>query len=176
MRVVAGSAKGRRLAAPAGRATRPTGDRVREATFNALGSLGVVRDAEVLDAFAGSGSLGIEALSRGARHAIFVDRDPKAISVVQQNVETIGFGDVATILRRDVARFLADEPRRFDLAFLDPPYATTDEEWSALLAAVDATTLVIEANRDIDLPEGLSLHRRGRYGDTVVTIAGREPR
>ncbi len=175
MRVVAGSARGRRLAAPPGRGTRPTGDRVREATFNALGSLGVLQDADVLDAFAGSGALGIEALSRGAHHATFVERDPKAIAVLRANVEAVGFGDSATILRREVIRFLSEEPRRFDVAFFDPPYATTDAEWSLLLCGVGAEVVVIEANREIDLPEGLWLHRRGRYGDTVVTIARREP-
>ncbi|MGK2957186.1 MAG: 16S rRNA (guanine(966)-N(2))-methyltransferase RsmD [Acidimicrobiales bacterium] len=171
MRVVAGTAKGRRLTAPAGSGTRPTSDRVREATFNALGSLGVVEDASVLDAFAGSGALGIEALSRGASHATFLDNDPKAIAVVRGNIDAIGFRDVATIVKDKVAHFLTNSALQFDIAFFDPPYATTDEEWAVLLAQVEATTLVLEANREIEIPERLQLHRVGRYGDTVVTIA-----
>lgn len=171
MRVVAGIAKGRRLTAPAGSGTRPTGDRVREATFNALGSFGVVEDASVLDAFAGSGALGIEALSRGASHATFIDNDPKAIAVVRGNIDAVGFSDFATIVKDKVAHFLTNSALRFDIAFFDPPYATTDEDWAVLLAQVEATTLVLEANREIDIPERLQLHRVGHYGDTVVTIA-----
>lgn len=183
MRVIAGTAKGRRLSSPAGTNTRPTSDRVREATFNALGSLGVVEGANVLDAFAGSGALGIEALSRGAVHATFIDRDPKAIEVINSNVATVGFAERSTIIKDDVTRYPANRftaggyppggDSTFDLAFFDPPYETTDDQWLVLLDRIKATTVVLETNREIELPETLELHRVGRYGYTVVMIASR---
>lgn len=176
MRVVAGSAKGRVITAPSGKSTRPTSDRVREATFNALGSLGVLEDAVVLDAFAGSGALGIEALSRGVQHVTFVDRDSKAIGVVRANLEALKFGELATIVHREVEKYLSNDPGHFDLAFFDPPYATSDDKWQQMLTSLDATTVVMEADREVEVPEGFTLHRRGRYGDTVVTIVGRKER
>ena len=123
--MIAGTARGRRLVAPAGTTTRPTPDRVREATFNALGSLGAVADATVLDLFAGSGALGIEALSRGAARCTFVDADRPARAAVEANLATCGHGRLATVVAAPAERFLADWARRrhpFDLAFLDPPY------------------------------------------------------
>ena len=95
MRVVAGSAAGRRLEAPPGSGNRPTGDRVREATFNSLGSLGLVQDATMVDLFAGSGALGIEALSRGASEVTFVERDARAVRVVRANLATVGLAEPA---------------------------------------------------------------------------------
>ncbi len=137
MRVVAGSARGRRLEAPEGESTRPTGDRVREAVFNSLHSLGAVEDATVLDLFAGSGALGIEALSRGAAHATFVDTDRRAIGAIEANLAATGLAERATVLRADadsvVARAVA-EGRRWDLALLDPPYAF--DGWADLLAVL----------------------------------------
>src|SRR5262245_40624058 len=120
MRVVAGTAGGLRLVAPPGQATRPTSDRVREATFNALESMGAIDGATVLDPFAGSGAMGIEALSRGASRATFVDNDPKARDVVRQNAEHTHLADRATIVAGDAFTFLATSAR-FDLALLDPP-------------------------------------------------------
>src|SRR4051812_5284478 len=106
MRVVAGSARGIRLVAPSGTSTRPTSDRVREATFNALGSLGAVEDARVLDLFAGTGAMAIEALSRGAAHATFVDRDAAAVAAIHTNLETTHLVPLATVVRTDVMRYL----------------------------------------------------------------------
>src|SRR5262245_65746565 len=97
MRVVAGSARGIRLDGPPGRSTRPTSDRVREATFNALGSLGLVEGSVVLDLFAGSGAMGIEALSRGARRATFVDNDPSALESIRTNLEVTKLAPAATV-------------------------------------------------------------------------------
>src|SRR4051812_34670940 len=128
MRVVAGSARGRRLRSPAGASTRPTADRVREATFNALSSLDAIDGAVVVDLFAGSGALGIEALSRGAEHVTFVDNDPKAIAVVRDNLAVTGLSDRATVVRGDALRQLP-MVGAVDLALLDPPYAFEDETW-----------------------------------------------
>jgi 16S rRNA (guanine966-N2)-methyltransferase len=170
VRVVAGSARGRRLRTPAGAATRPTADRVREATFNALGSLGVVEGATVLDLFAGSGAMGIEALSRGAAAASFVDRDPAALAAVRANLDATGLVDRATVVRADAGRWLAGAGR-FDLAVLDPPYATDDGVWAQLLGALDAEVAVLESDREVSVPEGWGILRSRSYGGSVVVLA-----
>ena len=170
VRVVAGIARGRRLDAPPGSATRPTADRVREATFNALGSLGALEGATVLDLFAGSGALGIEALSRGAVAATFVDDDPKALAVVRRNLDATGLAARATVVRGDALRFAAG---RVDLALLDPPYAFDDDAWSRLLGALDADIAVIESDRDVPVPAPWRVLRAKRYGGTVVAIVQR---
>lgn len=168
MRVIAGSARGRRLEAPGGRSVRPTSDRVREALFNALGSLDLVRGAEVVDLFAGSGALGIEALSRGAAHVTFLDRDPEALRVVRTNLELTDLADRATVRRADVLSTPAAELRA-DLVLADPPYEF--DEWSALLARLVDAVVVIESDRVIEVPLGWEVLRQRRYGGTVVTIA-----
>jgi 16S rRNA (guanine966-N2)-methyltransferase len=168
MRVVAGSAKGRRLVAPLGQATRPTSDRVREATFNALHSLGVVEGAVVLDLFAGSGALGIEALSRGAAHATFVDHDRLALAVVAQNLEATGLAERSTVVRADAFSFSASG---VTLALLDPPYSVVDEGWSRLLDALDAEVVVMESDREVDPGPRWHQLRARRYGGTVVVVA-----
>jgi len=172
MRVVAGLAGGRRLRAPAGRKVRPTSERVREALFNSLGSLDAVAGATVLDLFAGTGALGIEALSRGAVSATFVDADPRAIAAIKENLGVTGLEGCARVVQADVGRFLADpQPDTVDLAFADPPYAF--DGWPALLAVVPARLVAIEARTHVDLgPEWRPL-RSKRYGDTVVTLARR---
>ncbi len=173
MRVVAGLAGGRRLQAPPGRKVRPTSERVREALFNALGSLDAVDGAAVLDLFAGTGALGIEALSRGAGSAVFVDADPRAVSVVKENLRATGLADRARVVQADVLRFLADAPPDavYDKAFADPPYAFAD--WPALLAVVPARLVAIEARPHVALGPGWVPLRSKRYGDTVVTLARR---
>ena len=140
MRVISGSARGRKLIAPEGSATRPTPDRVREATFNALGSLGVVQDAAVLDLFAGSGAMGIEALSRGAARATFVDHDIAARRAIEANLATCGLGGRAEVVAHTAERFVAGagQPRRWDLALLDPPYDY--DGWPELLLDLPATS------------------------------------
>jgi len=178
MRVVAGTARGRTIAAPAGTATRPTADRVRGAVFNALYSLGGVQGWAVLDAFAGSGGLGIEALSRGAARATFVERDRAALDAVRVNLEMLGFDDLATVVPGDANRLLiAGDPRvrgPWDLVLLDPPY--TFDGWPGLLATVDPLVrendlVVCESARPIELAPGWRLVRTKVYGGTVVTIA-----
>ncbi|MDQ2678444.1 MAG: 16S rRNA (guanine(966)-N(2))-methyltransferase RsmD [Actinomycetota bacterium] len=172
MRIVAGTARGRRLVAPAGDAVRPTTDRVREALFNSLVSLDAVRDATVLDLFAGSGALGIEALSRGATHATFVDSSPEALRAIRTNLEQTGLADRATVVRADARDHLtrgAATAARVDLALVDPPYSF--DEWPSLLAALDAEIVVIESDREVDPGDGATVMRARRYGGTVVTIA-----
>jgi 16S rRNA (guanine966-N2)-methyltransferase len=174
MRVIAGSARGRRLVAPEGASTRPTGDRVREATFNALVSLGALEGAVVLDLFAGSGALGIEALSRGAERCTFVDLDRAARQAVTTNVATCGFATRATIVAGPADRHLAELGRTgevVDLALLDPPYDFVG--WSELFAALPADLAVVESGGPIDVPEGWERLRTKRYGRTTVAILER---
>jgi 16S rRNA (guanine966-N2)-methyltransferase len=176
VRVIAGTARGRRLVAPEGSTTRPTPDRVREATFNALGSLGAVVDASVVDLFAGSGAMGIEALSRGAAHATFVDQDRSAVRAIEANLEVCGLADRATVVTADVERFLAGaRGRRWDLAILDPPYAHGAHEWLDLLDDLPAELAVLESDRAVEPPFGWAVLRSKRYGGTHVVIAERQP-
>lgn len=173
MRVVAGSARGRPLRVPPGRAVRPTTDRARESMFNSLTSLGLVRGAVVLDLFAGSGALGIEALSRGAHHVTFVDRSAAALRSVRENLERTGLGDGATVVRADALEHLGRAPA-VDLLLADPPYDFAD--WPALFAAAPATHVVAESDREVDPGEDWVVLRSRRLGGTVVTIAARQDR
>lgn len=172
VRVVSGVAKGHRLLAPAGTATRPTPNRVREAVFNSLYSLAVTDGASVLDLYAGTGALGIEALSRGAAEAVFVERDPAVVAVLHANLESTRLAERATVMALDADAAVDDLLRRgcrFDLALVDPPYAF--DRWPELLARVPAEMVVIESDRLIDVGEGLTIHRQRRHGGTVVTFA-----
>jgi 16S rRNA (guanine966-N2)-methyltransferase len=168
MRVVAGSAKGRRLQAPEGRSVRPTGDRVREAVFDMLASLDVVQGRRVADLFAGTGALGIEALSRGAAQGTFVDRDPAVLDIIRTNLIITGLYARATVVQSDVLDWLVTAPG-VDVALVDPPY--TFDEWPALLDALSAGTAVLESDRELDLGERWVEIRVKRYGGTVVTLA-----
>jgi 16S rRNA (guanine966-N2)-methyltransferase len=168
MRVVAGTARGRRLVAPRGLDVRPTTDRVREAVGNRLQSMGVLRDARVVDLFAGTGALGIEALSRGAAHATFVENAPGALQALRENLDSLGFSEQATVVRGDASRFGGGP---FDIAFIDPPYVFA--EWDALLRDLDADIVVCESRREIELPPPWQLVRSDRYGTTVVTLGQR---
>ncbi len=140
--------------------------------FNSLYSLGAVDDARVIDVFAGSGALGIEALSRGATHCTFAESDRWALEALRDNLETLGFADQATVVPGDGPTALRHSTD-VDLVLLDPPYGF--DEWDDLLATVAAScpdaTVVIESNREIDLPVGWVTHRARRYGSTVVTLA-----
>ena len=179
MRIVAGAARGRTLVAPDGNATRPTSDRVREAIFNALFSLDdAVAGARVLDLYAGTGALGLEAISRGAAHVTFVDRDPRALAALERNVQGTGTPAAAvTVVRAEaagwlVARASADAPP-FDLALVDPPYAF--DAWSDLLTSLSARVAVFESARPLGELLAASgrweVIRDRRYGGTVVTMA-----
>lgn len=170
MRVIAGEFRGRRLTTPRGTGTRPTSDRVREATFNALGSMGAVEDAVVLDAFAGSGALGIEALSRGAARCVFVERDRDALAALRANLAACGLGaDRAAVVVGDGR---THSTGTYDLALLDPPYAF--DEWDDLLAPLDAAVAVCETTRALTPPPGWRLARSKAYGGTVVNIVVNE--
>jgi 16S rRNA (guanine966-N2)-methyltransferase len=169
--VISGSARGRRLVTPEGSGTRPTPDRVREATFNALGSLGAVVEATVLDLFAGSGALGIEALSRGAARATFVDSDIGARRAIEANLSACGLTDAAEVVATPVERFLAGAQRRWDLALVDPPYDY--DGWPELLLALPVQVAVLESNRAVEPPFGWEVVRAKRYGRTHVVIAER---
>ncbi|MEX2292840.1 MAG: 16S rRNA (guanine(966)-N(2))-methyltransferase RsmD [Acidimicrobiales bacterium] len=176
MRVISGSARGRRLVAPEGPTTRPTPDRVREATFNALGSLGAIVGATVLDLYAGSGAMGIEALSRGATHVTFVDRDRASLAAIEANLDTTGLADQASVVASTVERFLAGVgQRRWDLALIDPPYEHDQEAWLVLLDRLPSDLAVLESNRPVESPFGWEVRRSKRYGHTHVTITERHP-
>jgi 16S rRNA (guanine966-N2)-methyltransferase len=170
---VAGALRGRRIAAPPGRETRPTSDRVREALFAILGDLTGLR---VLDLFAGSGALGIEALSRGAASAVFVERAPRVAEVVRGNLAALGLE--ARVVRADARAHLRDASARadaYDLVFLDPPYrdaAAWGRELSAALPAVLApgARVVGESDRRAPLELSLPLADERRYGDTLIRI------
>ncbi|HUH07713.1 MAG TPA: 16S rRNA (guanine(966)-N(2))-methyltransferase RsmD [Egibacteraceae bacterium] len=178
--MIAGSARSRRLEAPPGRGTRPTSDRVREALFSSLAP--VVADARVLDLYAGSGALGIEALSRGAEHAVFVERDPRAAAIISANLERTGLAARATVRRQDAARFAGDPiGGPFDLVLADPPYTAPIEDVFDLLgelrgagALADSAVVVIERDRratgDVQSPPWLALERARPYGGTLLLI------
>ena len=175
MRIVAGSLGGRRLAAPAGQTTRPTSDRAREALFSRLGPL---EGERVLDLFAGSGALGLEALSRGAAHATFADSDRGAIRTLRANVESLGVGDCADVRLGDFRRVLRERSAagaRFGLVFLDPPYAALSGYSAALnellppvLAA--AARIVVESSDGSALSIGVPLGPPRRTGGTLIQI------
>ena len=174
MRVVAGIYGGRKLIAPAGTETRPTSDRVREALFSVLGAS--IDDARVLDLFAGSGALGIEALSRGAAEAVFVDRSHKAVQAVRANLAALGIdADVRPVEARAALRTASARREAYDLVFLDPPYRRAAElgrELSEGLIAVLApgARVVTESDRRTPLQLDLPLADERRYGDTVIRI------
>ena len=177
MRVVAGTARGLRLVAPPGRDTRPTLDRVRQAVFNSLESLGAVGDAVVVDLFAGSGALGIEALSRGARRCEFVEHDAATAKVIDRNLATTGLADRAAVHRSDATRWIdraVADGTRADLVLLDPPYAFDDETWRSLLDAVamlaPGGVVVVESDRRIAVPAGWDALSAKKYGGTLIDV------
>lgn len=176
MRVISGSARNRRLVTPAGLATRPTPERVREATFNALGSIDAVVGAEVLDLFAGSGAMGIEALSRGAAHATFVDHDRAAVRAIETNLSACDLTAQATVVARPVETFLAGTgSRRWDVALVDPPYRHDTDDWLDLVDTLPVDLAVLESDRPIQPPFGWRVIRSKRYGHTHVVIVERVP-
>jgi 16S rRNA (guanine966-N2)-methyltransferase len=177
VRIVAGSRKGHKIAAPKGVVTRPTGDRVREAVFNIVGP---VEGARVLDVFAGSGAMGLEALSRGAARAVFVERDRDACRVIQQNLEKLRLTG-AVVLCQDAVRALREEKargHRYDLVLVDAPY----EEWDRYvqpLADVLPSLLeedglaVVETGAKFEPELPLTLVTSRRYGSARITVFSR---
>ena len=176
MRVIAGRFGGRRLKAPAGRVTRPTSDRVREALFAMLADVG---DLRVLDLFAGTGALGIEALSRGAGSAVFVERDAAVVKVLRANLQALGLTrELAEVRRGDALAALQSARARqetYDLIFIDPPYDDArvgGPELSVLLPPLlrPEARVVVESDRRQPLDLELAQARQKRYGDTSITI------
>ena len=166
MRVVPGELRGRRIEAPPGTDTRPTTDKVREATFNALGSLDLVRDALVVDLFAGSGALGIEALSRGAAHCTFIERDRTALRTLRQNIESLGLADRARVVPGDA--MVLGRGVTADLVLADPPYGF--DQWPELLERATAPFVVAESGRECPDVAGWVVQRSKRYGRSWVTF------
>jgi 16S rRNA (guanine966-N2)-methyltransferase len=175
MRVIAGSRKGHKLAAPHGLDTRPTSDRVRENVFNLVGP---VDDARVLDLFAGSGALGIEAISRGAGHVDFVERDERAVAVIRANLEALGYLERASVARAEVTRWLRAHPEEMTAASVvlaDPPYndAVLDRALRLLDEGTEEGALVVveHSSRAPLAPlRRLRSIRERRYGDAAVTL------
>lgn len=176
-RIIAGSARGRRLTVPPGNSTRPTSDRVREALFSALtAELGGFEGIRVLDLYAGSGALGLEALSRGAGHARLIESDPRAVGVIRENVEQLALPG-AVVVQATVERELSAPPdTRYDLVLADPPYALDAAELTAVLTALTrgwlAADAVVVIERDrrgpVAWPDGLIASRERRYGETML--------
>ena len=167
VRVVAGDLRGRRIEAPTSEATRPTTDKVREAVFNSLRSLEVVEEARVLDLFAGTGAMGIEAISRGAAHCIFVENDRAALAVLRANIAQLGIGDKCTVMSGDAVTTV-QQLRGIDLLIADPPYGFTN--WTGLLERTDAEFLVLESDRSVGEIAGFETVREKRYGRTHVSF------
>jgi 16S rRNA (guanine(966)-N(2))-methyltransferase RsmD len=174
MRIIAGSRKGARIYAPRGATTRPTSDRVREAAFNLVGPLD---GARVLDLYAGSGAMGLEALSRGASRVVFVESGREALAAIERNLEKLALTG-AEVARDDAARRLsldARAGRRYDLVLVDPPYRMLDQALAALsphLAAIVAPGGLVVVESDArDVPElPLALRTTRRYGASRLTV------
>ena len=173
LRVSGGEARGRRLKTP--KNIRPTQGMVKQAIFNMVGR--DIEGAHVLDLFAGSGALGIEALSRGAAAVTFVDQQPRGLAILRQNLDALGFKDRARLVRSDVVRWLEASPdsvRAADFVFLDPPYedVVLDRALQALDRSVGDATVLAEHSRRQAIPamQRLKVDRERRYGDTMVTV------
>lgn len=172
MRVIAGRFRGRRLKAPRGRGVRPTSDRVREAVFGILGE--AVEEARVLDLYAGTGALALEALSRGARSATCVERDPAALALLEANVTALELADQVRIVRDDAMRFARNASEQWELVFCDPPYA--DDLAAVARHGVGGSLWTVACvlehaarTEPAPAPPGARADTR-RYGDTAVTL------
>lgn len=145
---------------------------MREAVFNALGSLGVLEDARVLDLFAGTGAMGIEALSRGARRATFVEHARDVVPIIHTNLTVTDLEADADVVSCEASEFLASTAEHFDLVFVDPPYAF--DAWPRLLVEIERVApgglVVIESDRAVEVPQTWSVVRERRYGSTLITI------
>jgi 16S rRNA (guanine966-N2)-methyltransferase len=181
MRIVGGSLRGRALKAPQSQSVRPTSDRLRESIFDILAHAYAdpVAGANVVDLFAGTGALGLEALSRGAARALFVDDRAEARALLRANIEALGIAGVTRVFRRDATKLgLAPPGEAFSLAFLDPPYgrglatrALTSLVNGGWLAPGALVVIEEAADAEVNLPEGLVEEEIRRYGDTQIVIA-----
>ncbi|MFG1602490.1 16S rRNA (guanine(966)-N(2))-methyltransferase RsmD [Actinoplanes sp. NPDC049265] len=183
-RIIAGAHGGRRLSAPPGSQTRPTSDRVREALFSSLDSLTDLDGARFVDLYAGSGAVGLEALSRGATFALLVESDAKAARVIRDNVVALRAGAAARLIAGKVATVLAAPPEGgpFDVVFADPPYALADGEltemqhllvdngWLApdAVTVIERSTRAVPRGEDLSWVDGITPERSKRYGETTL--------
>lgn len=183
-RIIAGAHGGRRLAAPAGSQTRPTADRVREAYFSALGTMTDLDGARFVDLYAGSGAVGLEALSRGAAYALLVEADGKAARAIRDNIVALRVGGAARLVTGKVAQVLAGPPDGgpFDVVFADPPYAVSDDEvaevqqalvahgWLApgAVVTVERATRTAVRGEPLSWVDGITPERSRRYGETTL--------
>ncbi len=178
MRVIAGTARGKRLQAPRGMDTRPITDMIKEALFNVIGSN--IGGASLLDLFAGSGSVGIEALSRGARPVVFIDNSHNAVRVIRENLHSCGFGEGFELYRNDVFRameILARRKTKFDYIYADPPF-TVETIFNPLVEALDRSSLLVpEGSLIVRSPKRMSLtlelsslkeYRANNYGESTL--------
>ena len=169
MRVTGGQWRGRRLGSGRDPAVRPSTDRVREAIFNSLGSAGLIEGALVADLFAGSGAIGIEALSRGAEHCVFVERDRAARRALDENLDNLDLRGRSKVVTADATSAAATIDA--DIVFADPPYEFDD--WPDFLSRVRADTVVIESGAEVQPPPGWETIRSRKYGRTRVTFLER---
>jgi len=174
MRVITGSARGRKLAAPEGLDIRPTTDKVKEAVFSAIQF--EIEGAYILDLFAGSGQMGIEALSRGAKRAVFVDNSQRALKCVNENLRTVKFEKYADVINRDSYDYIKHINKKFDIIILDPPYRYNhiNNILPFVVEKLNDGGLVIceyESDAEIDIiPDGLKLKKTYKYGKISVSI------
>lgn len=175
MRVTGGTGRGRRLQMPRGEGVRPTSDKVKQALFNILQDR--IEDAAFLDLFAGTGGIGIEALSRGADRVVFVDSSRRSLDAIKKNIEQSGFSSRSQVIAADATSFLKKSSESFDIIFLDPPYAEEQqpllERISASKAVTENSIVIAEHFKKQPSPEragALVLQREARYGDTVLAF------
>ncbi len=172
MRVISGELGGRKLVTPHGLSTRPTTDKVRQAVFNSLGSLGVIEGATVADLYAGCGAFGIEALSRGAESCVFVERDRMALQALRTNLNELGLDAKSHVAATDVMAY-APGITGVDIAFVDPPYSFAN--WADLLRVLRAGLVIAESDREVEAVDGWVALRSKRYGRTIITTLERLP-
>lgn len=178
MRVITGTAKGRRLKTLEGNDVRPTTDKVKEAIFSSIQF--DIEGRQILDLFAGSGQLGIEALSRGAQSAVFVDLNPEAIDIIRDNLKVTGFEDISKIIRADYFSFIASAKEKFDIAFLDPPYreGLLESALSTVTNIINDTGIIIcEHPIDVNLSKeinGFIEKKQLKFGKILVSVYKKE--
>jgi 16S rRNA (guanine966-N2)-methyltransferase len=170
VRIIAGTHRGHRIEAPPGRGTRPTSDRVRENVFNILGP---IDGAAALDLYAGSGAMGLEALSRGAAHATFVERDADAVRAIERNLDKLKLR--ATVLRQDALAVLAAETRKYDLVFVDPPYdmyPDLEPKLARYLPSIlgDGAVVVVETDARVQPELPFEERTSRKYGSARITV------
>ncbi len=175
MRIIAGTARGRKLISPEGREVRPTLDRVRESIFNML--TGSLAEASVLDLFAGSGALGLEALSRGAAHTVFVDKSNASVGIVNQNIKLTHFEKQSSVVLNDFLTYLKQCNEKFDIIFLDPPYAAgflapaLDAIYHRKLLAENGFIVCeLDASDEVICPSQFELYRNRKYGKARILL------